>query len=106
MFYYYFDWEEVLISELCCAPAIVIGHVICPLLQVGSTCANSAYSTSLKKEKKTLSENNCWFIAKIHSEFYFWKMQEGKNEGKKEKNKKMCRKVWVDWVEEEKARLH
>lgn len=29
-------------------------------------------------------------------------MQEGKNEGKKEKNKKMCRKVWVDWVKRRK----
>lgn len=46
-----------------------------------------------KEREKRLSEKNYWCFAKIHSEFYSWKMQEGRNVGKKAKCEKLCRKI-------------
>lgn len=59
-----------------------------------------------KEREKIFSEKNSWCIAKIHSEFYSWKMQEGRNVGKKANCETLCRKIVekIDLIRWEKKR--
>lgn len=43
-----------------------------------------------EEKGKTLSENSCWCLAKIHFAFYFWKIQLERNVELRKENKKKC----------------